>query len=90
MIEIIAIIILAVTNLGTLAFLSWYIYLEGKQKNKMINSLIAKNAQDFSNFEMADKIEGIKQAEPTPELPPDFQEVSTLDDETFDKKILTE
>ena len=90
MIEIIAIAILAVTNLGTLAFLSWYIYLENKQKNKMINSLIAKNSQDFSNFEMADKIEKIKQQEPTPEIPPDLQEVSSLDDETFDKKILNE
>ena len=83
-----ALIVLAVTNLGTLAFLAWYVYLENKLKNKMINSLISRSSQDFSNFEMADKIEKIKQQEPLPDLPPDLQEVSSLDDETFDKQVL--
>jgi len=86
--EIIAIAFLAFNDLGLLAFLAWYLYLENKQKNKMINSLMARNAQDFSNFEMTDKIEAIKPQEPTPELPPEWSEVSSLDDETFDKTIL--
>ena len=88
MIEILALAILAVTNLGTLAFLSFYVYLENKQKNKLINSLIAKNSTEYLNHEMADKIEQVKPQEPIPDLPPDLQEVSSLDDETFDKQIL--
>ena len=83
-----AIAILAATNLGTLAFMAWYVHLESKHKNKMINSLIAKNSTEYLNHEMADKLEGVKQQEPIPELPPDFVEESALSDEEFDKNII--
>lgn len=87
MIEILALVVLALTNIGTLGFLAWYIFLEHKAKNKLINSLVAKNSQDFSNFELADKMERVK-VEPQPDIQADLSELSDLTDEDFDKNVL--
>lgn len=87
MIEVYALIILAITNIGTLAFLAFYIYLESKEKAKTINALIAKNSQEFLNHEMADKTEKIK-VEPQPNLREDMEELKDLSDEDFTKHVL--
>ena len=83
-----ALAILGLTNIVTLIVFAAYIYLESKEKAKTINALIAKNSQEYLNHEMADKLQGVKQQEPLPELPPDFVEESALSDEDFDKKIV--
>lgn len=85
MFETAALIILAVTSIGSLATLAWYIYLENKERAKTINALIAKSSQEFVNHEMTDKVEGIKPAEP---IAPDLEEITNLDDETFDESIV--
>ena len=88
-IELGALIILAITNIGTLAYHAWSNYLENKERSKTINALIAKSSQEYLNHEMADKLESVKPQETIPEVPPDFQEISELSDEEFDKKILS-
>ena len=87
-IELGALIILALTNLGTLGFLAFYVYLENKEKAKTINALIAKNSQEFLNHELSDKTEKIK-VEPQLDLRADLQELSDLSDEDFDKRVLS-
>ena len=89
MIEIWALVVLAITNLGTLAAFAFYIYLENKEKSKTINALIAKNSQEYLNHEMADKTEKIN-VEPQPNLREDMEELKDLTDEEFAKNILNE
>lgn len=88
-IEIGALIILAITNLGTLGFVAWYIYLESKEKAKTINALIAKNSQEFLNHEMADKTESIK-VSPQTNLEKDMEELQDMSDSDFTKHIINE
>ena len=87
-IELGALIILGITNLGTLAYLFYSQREESKQKQKLINSLVAKNSQDFSNFELADKMEKVP-VQPQTDLREDLQELSDLTDEQFDEKIVS-
>ncbi len=86
-VELGALIILGLTNLGTLAYIAWSNYLENKEKAKTINALIAKNSQELLNHEMADKIQEVK-TEPQIEMPPEFVEESSLSDEEFDAKVI--
>jgi len=88
-IELGALIILGITNIGTLAYHAWTTYLENKEKAKTINALIAKNSQDFSNFELSDKMDKVK-VEPQPDLREDLKELSDLTDQQFDENILKE
>mgnify|MGYP001580758812 CR=1 FL=1 len=81
----IALIVLTFTNLGTILLFAFYIYLESKEKQKTINALIAKSSQEYLNHEMADKVEKIQNTEP---IPPDLEEISDLDDETFDEQVV--
>ena len=85
-IELGALIILGMTNIGTLAYHAWSNYLENKEKSKTINALIAKTSQDFSNFELSDKMKEVK-VEPQKDLREDLQELSDLTDQQFDEKI---
>jgi len=85
-IELGALIILGMTNIGTLAYHAWSNYLENKEKSKTINALIAKTSQDFSNFELSDKMKEVK-VEPQKDLREDLQELSDLTDSQFDEKI---
>ena len=86
-IELGALIVLAITNIGTLAYHAWYSYLESKEKAKTINALIAKNSKEYLDHEMADKIQEVK-TEPPIEIPPEFVEESAMSDEEFDKKVV--
>ena len=85
--ELGALIVLALTNLGTLGVFAYYIYLESKEKQKTINALIAKNSQEFINHEFSDKTEKIK-VESQPDLRADLEELKDLSDEEFDKNVL--
>lgn len=81
----IALVILALTNIGSLVVFGFYIYLESKEKQKTINALIAKSNQDYLNNEMSDKVQTIQQTEP---VTSDLEEISDLDDEMFDEHIV--
>ena len=83
----IALVVLAVTNVASLACFSWYIYLESKEKQKTINALIAKNSKEYLDHEMADKIQEVS-TEPPLDLPPEYTAVSDLSDDEFDEKVL--
>lgn len=85
-VELGALIILAITNFGTLGYLAWHTHLESKDKSKTINALIAKNSQEYLNHEMADKTEKIK-VEPVPNLQEDMTEVKDLSNDEFAKYI---
>lgn len=86
-IELGALIILGITNIGTLAYIAWSNYLESKEKSKTINALIAKTSQDFSNFELSDKMTKIP-VTPQEDLRADLQELSDLTDTQFDDKVV--
>ena len=86
-IELGALIILAITNIGTLAYHAWSSYLESKDKSKTINALIAKNSKEYLDHEMADKIQEVRTESPI-EIPPEYTEVSDLSNEEFDQKVL--
>ena len=88
-IELGALIILGITNIGALAYHSWANYLEQKERAKTINALIAKTSQDFSNFELSDKMGKVK-VEHQKDLREDLQELSDLTDKEFDSNILKE
>lgn len=90
MIETIALVVLALTNIATLAYHAWYVYLESKNKNKLINSLVAKSSQDFSNFEFTDKMKEAPKVEPLLDdaFLKDHTPVEELDDEEFDSKVI--
>lgn len=83
----IALIVLALTNIGTLAVLGFYIYLEDRAKSKTINALIAKSSQEYLNHELSDKMEPVK-VEPQPDIKSDLQELSDLTDKEFDERVL--
>ena len=87
-VELGALIVLALTNLGTLGAFVYYIYLENKEKQKTINALIAKNSQEFLNHEFSDKTEKVK-VEPQPDLRADLTELKDLTDEQFDENVLS-
>ena len=86
-VELGALIVLALTNFGTLGAFTYYIYLESKEKQKTINALIAKNSQEFLNHEFSDKTDKIK-VEPQPDLRADLEELKDLSDGEFDKNVL--
>lgn len=85
-----ALIILAITNIGTLVLFGGYLYLEHKEKSKTINALIAKNSQEYLNHEMADKTQPIKVEPQQQDLRADLKELSDLTDTEFDENILAE
>ena len=58
-----------------------------KEKSKTINALIAKSSQDFSNFELSDKMAKVE-VKPQKDLREDLQELADLTDQQFDESIL--
>ena len=83
-----ALIILAITNIGTLALFGGYLYLEHKEKAKTINALISKNSQEFINHEMVDKTEKIKVEPQQDDIKSDLEALSEMTDEEFDDRVL--
>lgn len=89
MFETYALIILGLTNLGTLAAFAFYIYTESREKQKTINALISKSSQEYINHEMVDKTEKIK-VEPQNDLRADYEELQDLTDTEFDEKVVNQ
>lgn len=79
-------IILGLTIFGLLLHHTWYVNQINKEKNKLINSLVAKNADELAKLEFSDKTEVIKAEMPQPDLTP-MEDVS---DDEFDKIIKKE
>ena len=82
-----ALIILAITNVGTLALFGWYLYLEQREKQKTINALISKSSQEFLNAELSDKMDKVP-TQPQTDLREDLKELGELTDSEFDEKVL--
>ena len=68
-----------------LIYMSWDRYLTNKERSKLINSVIAKNAVEAKDLDVADK------GEPPQVVPPvdPYMDMSQLDDDRF-KKVLEE
>jgi len=79
MIEIAVIIILS-------ALLAWEKYSNRKEREKFINALIAKNAQELQDLDYVDKL---KPAKEEPEIPPDLMPIDKMevDSKEFKKVI---
>lgn len=56
-----------------------------REREKLINSLISRNAQDLANLELAEKVTKI---EPPQLEDPDLVNISDLSDEEFQKRII--
>lgn len=56
-------------------------YLATKERNKFINAITSKNAQEQVMLDVGDKVK------PEPERPPDLIPTDNLTDEEFDKYI---
>ncbi len=82
MIEVIALFLIALAELG---FLFWYVKESKKQQDKLINAIIAKNSQDQANLDLIDKLPVSKEAK-TAE--PDLVETGNLPDEEAIAKII--
>ena len=74
--------------IALLGYMAWDRYETRKERNKLINAIIAKSSADFKDLEAIEKIE-VKAHVPL-ETPPDFSPVETLSDEEFDKHIQEE
>ena len=66
--------------------LGWVDYNNRKERQKLIQAIMSRSPQDFKDFELADKISF--EAPKTSDIPAEFQEVSELDDEDFEKHII--
>jgi len=49
------VLILVIVTL--LAYMSWGRYLQNKERNKLVNAIIAKHAQDLSGIEAIEKVD---------------------------------
>ena len=68
------------------ALIGWQEYQNRKERNKLINALMAKDAKELSDLEFVDRII----PEPKVERPPDLIPVSDLSDDEFEKYIAKE
>ena len=79
------ILLLVIIALGTL--IGWDRYENRKERQKLIQAIMSKSAQDMVNFEMADKVKEIKQE---PMIPEGLEAESELNDKDFKKYALGE
>ena len=78
------ILLLVIIALG--ALIGWDRYENRKERQKLIQAIMSKSAQDMVNFEMAEKI---NITPPQPLInPDDFTAESELSDKEFNKHIL--
>lgn len=82
MIEIILGLVIAVLC----GLLAWEKYESRKERQKMIQAIMSKSAEDMVNFEMAEKVEKIK---PTPE-PSSLVPEAEMTDAEFEKYVVNE
>ncbi len=73
--------------IALLALLGWEKYQNRLERNKFLNALLSKNANEMANLDMADKTKiEVKPTEPLA-VPPDLIPESDLPDEEFDKFV---
>ncbi len=87
MMELITLIILAAIIIAVLAYHAYYVRETNKEKSKLINSLIAKNATELRDLELAEKVKPI---EPPVIKEPDLVPEAGMTDEQFDKAMKEE
>ena len=66
--------------------LAWKDWLYGKERTKFLNALIAKNATEVVNLEMAQKTKPMQREEQNPDIVP----IESLTDDEFEKVIQRE
>ena len=87
MVEILALLFLAGTNIALLLALLWEKYWNSKERSKLVNAVLAKNMSEFHTAEMIDN---------TPSKPlvavgnPDLIAEDELSDEEFEKNVLNQ
>ena len=86
MIEIIALSALTIVILALISYHGYYVREVNKERKKLINALVSKNAQEMTNHELADKTK----IEPVTPKPPDFIPSENLTEEQFDNMIKNE
>lgn len=84
MMELITLGILAGIIVALLAYHVFYVRETNKEKSKLINSIISKNATELRDLELTEKVKPIKAAV---DKPPEFVPVSDLNDEQFSEAM---
>ena len=79
-------LVLVIIGLGVL--IGWKERENRLLNNKLINALLARNAQDMKDFEMIEKTKEID-VNPSP-FPPEFTAVEDMSDDEFDKRVIRE
>lgn len=81
MIEVVVIIVLAL-------LLGWERYCSGKERNKLINALIAKDAKELADLDFVDKLKPEKE-KPLPEESEDLIPIDEMEAESkeFEKVV---
>ena len=78
-------IVLVIVIFGLLVLLGWREWNDRKERSKLINAIIAKNAIEAANLDLADKTE-IKVKPDNQESP--YVSMENLSDEDFKKAVL--
>lgn len=68
--------------------IGWMDYNHRLERQKLVNALMAKNAQEQANLDMADKTKIKVENEVQPVIPPDLVPENQMTDEEFDKFVL--
>jgi predicted negative regulator of RcsB-dependent stress response len=69
--------------IALVALLGWQEWNNRKERAKMLNAIVGKNAGEIASLDLADKTEITAKTEPKP----DVVEMTNLPDEDFDKII---
>ena len=83
--ELINVGILAGIILAILVYHAYYVREVNKEKSKLINALISKNATELRDLELTEKVEPIKTAI---DKPSDLVPEAEMTDEEFKKSVL--
>ena len=85
--ELVTLGILAGIVLAILGYHAYYVKEVNKEKSKLINALISKNAVELRDLELTEKVKPIETAV---DKPPDLVPESDITDKEFDKAIKEE
>lgn len=87
MIEAVAIGVLTLVIIALIVGHTLYVRETNKEKTKLVNALISKNATELRDLDLSEKVEPIR---PLVATPPDLIPESELSDEEFEKHIIGE
>jgi hypothetical protein len=80
-------VVLFLVITALVALLAWDRHETRKERDKLMNIIISRTAQDLANLELAEKV---TQIDPNPQFPPDLVPENELTDEEFQKHIREE